>query len=125
MSMKGTNPAGHRHVWPCDGNDFLHAALNSSSSPSFFISQRPPETNMIFHIPPPQLSDTVYLCAQCVWEYLYNMCLFMSVCVCVWENLEGHDKVCEVKLGLQVQLDGHILHTCSSDGNTPTQEINN
>lgn len=27
-------------------------------------------------------------------------------------HLEGHDKVCEVKLGLQVQLDGHVLHTC-------------
>lgn len=27
-------------------------------------------------------------------------------------HLEGHDKVCEMKLGLQVQLDGHILHTC-------------
>lgn len=26
--------------------------------------------------------------------------------------LEGHDEMCEVKLCLEVQLDGHILHTC-------------
>lgn len=28
-------------------------------------------------------------------------------------NLESHDEVCEVKLCLQVQLDGDILQTCT------------
>lgn len=27
-------------------------------------------------------------------------------------HLEGHDQMCEVKLGLQVQLDGNVLHAC-------------
>lgn len=53
------------------------------------------------------------------------MCLY--VCVCVRENrhLEGHDKVCEVKLGLQVQLDRHVLHTWKTKRTPTTQEINN
>lgn len=40
-------------------------------------------------------------------------------CVCVSQNrhLKGHDKVCEMKLGLQVQLDGHVLHTCGHKEN--------
>lgn len=29
-----------------------------------------------------------------------------------WTHLEGHDEVSEMKLSLQVQLDGDILHTC-------------
>lgn len=49
------------------------------------------------------------------------------MCVCVRENrhLEGHDKVCEVKLGLQVQLDRHVLHTWKTKTTPTTQEINN
>lgn len=27
-------------------------------------------------------------------------------------HLEGHDQMCKVKLGLQVQLDGNVLHAC-------------
>lgn len=27
-------------------------------------------------------------------------------------HLEGHDQMREVKLGLQVQLDGNVLHAC-------------
>ena len=56
------------------------------------------------------------------------VCLYVCVCVCVrvGENrhLEGHDKVCEVKLGLQVQLDRHVLHTWKTKKTPTTQEIN-
>lgn len=60
-----------------------------------------------------------------VRECSSDICVF--VCVCVRENrhLEGHDKVCEVKLGLQVQLDRHVLHTWKTKTTPTTQEINN
>lgn len=66
-------------------------------------SHRSPETRRIFHIPH-HSCPTVCLS---VWGW-------DCVCVCVCENrhLERHDEVCEMKLGLEVQLDGHILHAC-------------
>lgn len=40
---------------------------------------------------------------------------YVSVCERVNRHLEGHDEVCEVKLSLQVKLDGRILHTCQKN----------
>lgn len=58
----------------------------------------------------------VYLPVMSMRAFIWYMsCNRLCVCVCVRKSrhLEGHDKVCEMKLGLQVQLDGHVLHTCS------------
>lgn len=68
-------------------------------------------------IPPSQLSEAVSISVR-----RRTGALAWNTRVCERENrhLEGHDKMCEMKLGLQVQLDGHILHTCRYKGNNRT-----
>lgn len=81
-----------------------HPPLPPSSLPT--VLQRPERFSTFLHHSCPTL------CLSPCRGY-GSICM-IHVCVCERENrhLEGHDKVREMKLGLQVQLDGHILHTC-------------
>lgn len=91
---------------------YLPSPSSSSSSPS---SHRSQETDFQC-FPTTAVQHCVFLPA------LGMAAVVWCVCVCVREtrHLEGHDKVCEMKLRLQVKLDDHVLHTCSRQetGNT-------
>lgn len=83
-----------------------HPPLPPSSLPT--VLQRPKRFSAFLHhsCPTPCLSARPGYGSICM--------KYVSAWECVRENrhLEGHDKVCEMKLSLQVELDGHILHTC-------------
>lgn len=114
----------HDYSWPPSKptSDERRAAKSSAHSSSSSSSHRSQETDF-------QRSSTATAVRRCVYLRAVGTAVFMwciytvyitYACVCVRESrhLEGHDEVSEMKLGLQVQLDGHILHTCKKKKQT-------